>query len=110
MRLGQKDDPLKWWARRTFNEILPIELSDYAYCADFFCISMSGLDMAKSEIRLLCEEAYDRVKHPIFNLMGVDKILSTDIFSLEYKTYCALCAKISIAVWLHSLFRKDENK
>lgn len=110
MRLGQKDDPLKWWARRTFNEILPIELSDYAYCADFFCISMSGLDMAKSEIRLLCEEAYDRVKHPIFNLKGIDKILSTDIFSLEYKTYCALCAKISIAVWLHSLFRKDENK
>lgn len=110
MRIGQKDDPLKWWARKTFKDILPIELSDYAYCADFFGISMSGLDKAKPEIRLLCEDAYDRTKHPIFNPKGISEILSTDVFSLEYKTYCALCTKISIAVWLHSLFRSDENK
>jgi len=109
MRIGQKDDPLKWWARKTFKEILPIELSDYAYCADFFGISMSGLKAAKPEIRLLCEEAYDRIKHPIFNPKGINEILSTDVFSLEHKTYCALCTKISIAVWLHSLFRDDEN-
>jgi hypothetical protein len=110
MRVGQKDDPLKWWARKTFKEILPIELSDYAYCADFFGISMSGLEAAKPEIRLLCEEAYDRIPHPIFNQKGIEEILSTDVFSLEHKTYCALCTKISIAVWLHSLFRDNENK
>ena len=110
MRIGQKEDPLKWWARKTFKEILPIELSDSAYCADFFGISMSGLEAAKPEIRLLCEEAYDRTKHPIFNPKGINEILSTDVFSLEHKTYCALCTKISIAVWLHSLFRDDDNK
>ena len=109
MRIGQKDDPLKWWARETFKEILPVELSDYAYCADFFGISMSGLDNSKPEIKMLCEEAYDRIKHPIFNSKGINEILSTDVFSLEYKTYCALCSKISIAAWLHSLFRDDEN-
>lgn len=109
LRLGQKDDPLKWWARKTFKEILPIELSDYAYCADFFGVSMSGLEAAKPEIRILCEEAYDLMRHPIFNPKGIKEILSTDIFSLEHKTYCALCTKISIAAWLHSLFRDDEN-
>ncbi len=110
MRLGQKDDPLKWWVRKAFKEILPIELSDYAYCADFFGISMSGLEMAKTEINLLCEEAYDRLQHPIFAPQGIKDILKTDVFSLEHKTYTALCTKISIAVWLHSLFIDDENK
>jgi len=110
MRLGHKRDTLKWWVRKTFKVILPIELSDYAYFADFFGISMSGLEAAKPEIRLLCEEAYDRLKHPIFNSKGIENILSTDIFSLEQKTYCELCTKISIAVWLHSLFRDDDNK
>ena len=109
LRLGQKDDPLKWWARKTFKEFLPIELSDYAYCADYFGIAMSGLEAAKPEICLLCEEAYDLIKHPIFSPNGINDIMKTDVFSLEYKTYCAFCAKISISVWLHSLFRGNEN-
>ena len=26
----------------------------------------------------------------------------------EYNTYCEFCSKLSIAVWVHSLFRKDD--
>ena len=110
MRVGQKKDPQKWWVRNTFRKILPIELAEYAYFADFFGLSMSGLEAAKPEIHLLCEEAYDLMQHQIFHPNSVKEILSTDIFSLEHDTYCALCTKISIAVWLHSLFRDDENK
>ena len=108
LRSGEKEDPLKLWARGFFRRYLPKELSDFTYSADFFGLSMDGLNMAKPVIKLLFEEAYDYIKHPIFSAKGIKRMLRTDVFSLEYKTYCELCTKISIATWLHSLFRKDD--
>lgn len=108
LRTGEKEDPLKIWSRKFFSRFLPPELSQFTYTADFFGLSMSGLEKAKPTIKLLFEEAYDYIKHPIFSAKEIKRMLRTDVFSLEYKTYCELCTKISIATWLHSLFRKDD--
>lgn len=106
LRIGQKEDPLKLWARNFFRDILPKELSEYCYCADFFGLSMSGLESAKKEIVTLFEEANERLPHPIFAKEGICAFLSSDILSFKYDDYQHLCAKISIAVWLHALFRE----
>lgn len=105
LRLNQKEDPLKLWARQFFKPILPKKLSEYTYCADFFGLSMSGLKDAVPSIKELFAEAYELTHHHVFLEKELD---DCDVFSLQYKTYTNLCTKISIAVWLHSLFRNDE--
>ena len=107
LRIGQNEDPLKIWARAFFASLLPRELTQFTYCADFFGYSMDGLQQAKPTFKLLFEEAYDYLQHQLFSPKGINQILNTDILTLEYKTYCEFCSKLSIAVWIHSLFRND---
>lgn len=108
LRVNEGDDPLKIWARMFFKDFLPRELSEFTYCADFFGHSMDGLNKSKPTFKLLFEEAYDYFKHPLFEPKGIKKILDTDLLALEYSTYCEFCAKLSIAVWLHALFRDEK--
>ena len=108
LRVNEGDDSLKIWARKFFKDFLPRELSEFTYCADFFGHSMDGLNKSKPTFKLLFEEAYDYFKHPLFEPKGIKKILDTDLLALEYSTYCEFCAKLSIAVWLHALFRNDK--
>lgn len=107
LRMGQSSDALKWWARNFFKNILPRELSEYAYFGDSFGQSMMGLEMAKTTIKELFEETYDLMRHPFFSPEQTKAFLNEDVFSFDYKKYSLYCTKISIAVWLHSLFRKD---
>lgn len=107
LRAGQGPDALKWWTRNFFKKILPRELSEYAYFGDSFGQSMMGLEMAKTTIKALFEETYDLIKHPLFSPEQTKAFLNEDVFSFDYKQYSLYCTKISIAVWLHSLFRKD---
>ena len=108
LRSDKPSDPLKIWARNFFKEILPRELSEYSYSADFLGYSMDGLHNAKPEFELLFEEAHERLGHPMFSAKGIKHLLNTDMLALEYNTYCEFCSKLSIAVWVHSLFRKDD--
>lgn len=103
LRLGENSDVQKEWARQFFKNILPTELVDYTYSADFFGLSMDGLDNARSEIKELFNKAYELVGHPVFSQSATAKLLSTDFFNLDYKTYTDLCNRISIAVWYNSL-------
>ena len=108
LRISEPVDPTKKWARRFFKDILPLELSEFTYSSDYFGHSSDGLDKAKPEFKLLFEEAYDILRNPMFSPLGIKRILSKDVLSLEYKEYCEFCSKLSIAVWIHSLFRKDD--
>lgn len=101
--IGRKFDPYKLWAREWFKSILPKELSEFHYCADFFGISLNGLEHAKTTIRLLFEEAYELTTNDIFSKKNTREFLSQDVFSFEYPDYIRFCSLISIAVWYHSL-------
>lgn len=107
LRAGQGSDALKWWARGFFKKLLPKELSEFAYYGDFFGHSMSGLELAKPTIKTLFEETYDLMGHPLFSPEQTKDFLNEDVFSFDYKKYSLYCTKISIAVWLHGLFRED---
>lgn len=105
LRQGQRIDSSKWWARKFFKGILPRELSDYCYTADFFGLSMSGLEAAKPTIKTLFEEAHDLLEHPAFSPKATKEMLETDVFSFDYHSYCDFCCRISIAAWVTALFR-----
>lgn len=103
-RAGQKEDSAKLWARQWLKEILPMELSQFSYCADFFALAMQGLDNARPIIKRLFEEAYDATKDPHFSPRNTHDFLSQDIFSFEYGDYIRFCSLMSVAVWYHSMF------
>lgn len=107
LRRGQKTDVYKIWARQFFKDFLPKELSDYHYCADFFGLSMSGLEQAKPDIKQLFEEARNYLPHRIFSEQNTDTLLNMNVFNFDYKAYCAFCVQISIAAWLHALLKND---
>ena len=106
LRVGQKEDALKLWARAFFKKLIPYELSEFSYTADFFGYSVSGLEEAKNEIKSLLAEAYETIRHPVFSPDGINKLLNADFSSMNYTQYCFTCSRLSIAVWLHSLFRE----
>lgn len=107
-RIGKSDDSLKRWARNWFREILPSELTDFTYCADYFGLSMSGLEQAKPTISDLMNEAYQYTGYHLFNSKNIKRFINQDVYSFEYNDYIKYCSLISVAVWYHSLFRKDE--
>ena len=103
-REGQSSDFLKRWGRKWTESILPPELTRYNYCADFFGLSMWGLERSKPTIKRLLEESYDITKHKIFSNENRNKFLNQDVYSFEYKDYIQFCSLISISSWYHSLF------
>jgi asparagine synthetase B (glutamine-hydrolysing) len=102
--IGRKDDAWKLWGRKWFAPILPKELANYHYVADFFGISMSGLDAARPTIKRLFDEAFDLTSDEHFAPANVTRFLAQDVFSFEHAEYIKYCSLISVAVWLHSLF------
>ena len=106
LRLGQKNDSLKKWTRNFFKDILPRELVEYTYCADFSGVSLSGLEKAKDEIGLLFKTAYSITSHSIFSPQETKMFINTDVFEFEYQDYINYCDKISLAVWYNSLLRE----
>ncbi|HOP51208.1 MAG: hypothetical protein KBG30_09450 [Bacteroidales bacterium] len=110
LRIGQKNDYLKKWARHFFSDILPRELVEYTYCADFFGISMDGLEKAKPEIELLFKSAYEITGNEIFSPKVTKDFLATDVFNFEYQNYIDFCDKISLVTWYNALLREGYVK
>lgn len=106
-RLGLNSDPLKLWVRNWAKDILPKELSNYSYCADYFGLSMHGLNKARDVIKLLLEEAYDISSDAHFAKPNIKRFLNVDVFSFEHSDYLNYCGLISVACWYHSLFGNE---
>lgn len=107
LRIGEKQDARKWWARRYFKDILPKELSEFCYAADMFGLSQSGLEEAKPTIKKLFDEAYALTHNHNFSSVATQRFLDKNVFELEFKTYIEYTSYISVAAWLHALFRDD---
>lgn len=107
LRIEQKVDASKWWARHFFREILPHELRDYCYAADMFGLSQSGLEQSKPLIKELFEETYDITENHNFSPSSTKRFLERNVFELEFKTYIEYTSYIAVAAWYHALFRDD---
>ena len=110
LRIGLKSDPTKKWARSFFKEILPQELTDFNYSADFFGTSLSGLELAKPEIVNLFNNAYEMTCHPIFSKKSIQNFIDFDVLDFEYQHYISYTNRISLAVWYNSLKREGYDK
>ena len=106
LRIGLKYDPSKKWARNYFKEILPQQLTEFNYSADFFGTSLSGLELAKPEIADLFNTAYEMTHHNIFSKKSIHKLHEYDVLDFEYQDYISYCNRISLAVWYNSLKRE----
>lgn len=102
-RLGQPEDIPKNWARRFFRKLLPRELVDYNYCADFWGIYVDGLHAAIPDIRQLHAKAAQLSGHPYFSKEALEALLSQDLLECSKSLYQRIEARVSMAVWVHSL-------
>ena len=110
LRIGMPEDSSKLWARHFFRDFLPYELSDYCYVADFFGLTLDGLEHAKPTIKHLFEESYELTQHHVFSSNEIKRMMQADVYSFEIKDYIDYCGRIAIAVWLHSIFREDRDE
>jgi len=103
LRRGDKEDNSKWWARNYFESILPQELVNYNYCADFWGLYISGLQKAIPTIRELFEQAYQLTKNEAFCPKEVAKLLGQDFLDAKKEMYQVIEARTAFAVWLNGL-------
>ena len=103
LRLGQKADPRKLWARNFFRDFLPRELVDYTYKADFWGLYIDGLNNSLPEIRNIHKKAYELSCNHYFEEENLNQILKNDLYNCDQKLYQKLEAKISSAVWINSI-------
>lgn len=103
LRIGQKEDNPKLWAREFFKDFLPRELVEYTYCADFWGIYISGLMKAIPKIKVLCKKAFDSTQNLYFSKKTIDDLLSQDLLTAQKGIYQKIEARIALAVWVNSL-------
>ena len=102
LRNMQKNDPMKLWARSTFKDCLPIELSRYAYTAFHNAWVSNGLINASDDIEEICEYSYMKIK---INSLRPDLMKSKAINygsqnELEKKEFLS---NLAYSTWLYSL-------
>jgi hypothetical protein len=103
LRRGQDCDLSKLWARHFFRDFLPRELTDFAYCADFWGRDMDGLHDAMPSIRAIHRSAAEATGSEYFNDERLEELLKEDLLQPEKSLYHRLEARISNAVWINSL-------
>jgi hypothetical protein len=107
LRRGKEEDNSKWWARKYFELILPQELVNYNYCADFWGLYISGLQNAIPTIQKLFIQAYDLTKDKAFADIEFERLINQDLLDAKKEMYQVIEARIAFAVWLNSLKKVD---
>ena len=103
LRLGEKEDNSKLWARNFFKDLLPQELTNYTYCADFWGLYVDGLLNAMPYIKELFKNAYRLTNNAYFSEERINKLLSQDLLNTKKTMYQEIEATIALAVWLKAL-------
>jgi len=103
LRINQKRDPNKAWARRFFSGHLPRELVEYDYKADFWGIYIDGLSGAKKEISTLNEMAFEITGNPYFSSDNLAVVLNGTLNDCNESVCKSIDARVSLAAWLYGL-------
>lgn len=102
LRFGQKEDNAKIWARNAFKDILPQQLVNYTYCADFWGLYISGLHNALPDLQFLFEEVYRLTQFKSFSSEAISDLLSQDYLNAKKEKYQKIESRIAFAIWLYS--------
>lgn len=105
LRLGQKADIPKVWARQFFKDFLPRELVDYTYHSDFWGFIIDGVQEMMPKLPILFEQTYDLTQNKHFNKDKVKQLMAIDLLDHKKETYMQIEPLLGIAVWIDSLVR-----
>lgn len=105
LRIGQKEDIPKVWARQFFKDFLPKELVSHTYCSDFWGFIISGVQNVMPQLPLLFEQTYDLTQNSHFNKQKVKELMAIDLLDHKKETYMQIEPLLGIAVWIDSLVR-----
>jgi hypothetical protein len=104
LRLGQKEDIQKKWARNFFKSILPPELVNYTYVADFWGLYISGLINNLESIQKMHQKAFEITLNPYFTYDNFHKkVLKADLYNSKKEIYQPIEARIAFTSWLYTL-------
>lgn len=101
LRGGEGKDIQKWWARRFFADLLPSELSQYAYKANFGPQWWDGLLSSSEDILYIVNMAHQITSLPAFENFSMKSIfdgMNNGAGRLGF-------AKLAYANWVHSLYK-----
>ncbi len=103
LRRGKEEDNAKRWARKYFERILPQELVNYNYCADFWGLYISGLQNAIPTIEGLFKQAFELTKSKAFADTEFERLIKQDLLNAKKEMYQVIEARTAFVVWLNSL-------
>lgn len=104
LRRGMKEDISKKWARNFFKEIIPIELANYTYVADFWGLYISGLLNNIETFRQYNQLAYKITSNGYFSEKEFEKnVIKKDLLSGMKDVYQPIEARITFSAWLNVL-------
>jgi len=103
LRRGKPEDNSKWWARKYFERVLPKELVNYNYCADFWGLYISGLQNAIPTIQQLFKQALELINDKAFSDKEFERLINQDLLNAKKEMYQVIEARTAFAVWLNGL-------
>lgn len=101
LRLGQGQDLQKWWARTFFADLIPRELSQYAYKANFGPQWWDGLLESQEQIEYIVETAWKVTSIPEFKHFSIQRLFD----DMNHGRGRAGFSLLSYANWVHALQR-----
>lgn len=105
LRRGEREDVPKYWARTYFRDILPRELSEYCYAADFMGHYIQRLEQLRSVAPALMREARELLPHTAFSEEAIRAMCAYSLLNLETQSYFEFTAPLRVAIWLRGLRR-----
>lgn len=101
-RKNERKDSFKIWARNHFKKILPSELTNYYYKADYYEQIMDGVFCSEKDLFEIYKFTYEFLKVDDFNSKKVNNIFNkiTKMNDIELNQFFSDC---SYANWIYSL-------
>lgn len=103
LRNGQSQDFQKWWARKFFASVIPPELSNYAYKANFGPLWWDGLLSSSDQITEIVDTALRITALPVFEGFKMQSLFD----GMNNGAGRAGFAMLGYANWVHALHKAD---
>ncbi|CAM3841937.1 hypothetical protein [Polynucleobacter arcticus] len=103
LRNGQAQDNQKWWARKFFARVIPPELSNYAYKANYGPVWWDGLLSSSEQITKIVDTAWEITALPIFENFKMQSIFD----GMNNGSGRVGYALLGYANWIHALHKAD---
>lgn len=103
LRRGSGEDIQKTWARQFFADLLPRQLSEFTYTADFWGLYIDGFQQAVRALKRLHERAYELTELDYFHPRHLALIDGSATLDCDQWRAQSIEARASSAAWAVSL-------